>query len=63
MNIVKNGSKTEKAGLQMYKKYHEAVNCYLNFLPLTINVQNLTKLANRKWMSHRPELKSHGMGP
>jgi hypothetical protein len=46
----------------MYTKYHEAVNCYLNFLPLTINVENLTKLANRKWMSDRPEMKSHGMG-
>jgi hypothetical protein len=30
---------------------------------LTINVENLTKLANRKWMSDRPEIKSHGMGP
>jgi hypothetical protein len=36
---------------------------YENFLPLTIYVENLTKLANRKWMSDRPEIKSYGMGP
>jgi hypothetical protein len=38
------------------------VNCYENFLPSTINVENLTKLANRKWMSDRPEIEPHGMG-
>jgi hypothetical protein len=48
-------------------KYQEAVicscweNCYGNFLPFTINVENLTKSENRKWMSHIPEIISHGM--
>jgi hypothetical protein len=30
---------------------------------LTINVENLTKLANGTWMSDRPDIKSHSMGP
>jgi hypothetical protein len=38
-------------------------NCYKNFLPMTINVENLTKPLNRKWMSDRPEINSHSMGP
>jgi hypothetical protein len=52
----------------LYAKYQKAVmsscckNCYENFLPLTSDVENLTKLAHRKWMSDRPERKSHGMG-
>jgi hypothetical protein len=51
-----------------YAKYQEAMisncreNCYENFLPLTTNVENLTKSVNRKWMSNRPEIESHGMG-
>jgi hypothetical protein len=47
----------------MFTKYHEAVNCFLNFLPLTIDVENLTKSVNRKWMSNRPEMESNNMGP
>jgi hypothetical protein len=47
----------------MYTKYHEAVNCYLNILALTIDVENLTKSVNRKWMSNRPEMECHNMGP
>jgi hypothetical protein len=61
--MIKNGSKTEKAVLHMYTKYHEAVKCYSNFLPLTIDVENLTKSVNRKWISNRPEMVSHNMGP
>jgi hypothetical protein len=56
--------------LMLYAKYQEAVisscweeNFYEHFLPLTINVKNLTKSVNRKWISHRPEIESHGMGP
>jgi hypothetical protein len=50
-------------------KYQEAVTsscwekCYKKFLPLTIYVENITKLVNRKWISHRPEIESHSMGP
>jgi hypothetical protein len=29
---------------------------------LTINVENLTKSINRKWISDIPEIKSHSMG-
>jgi hypothetical protein len=32
-------------------------------LPLTINVETLTKWLNRKWISHIPEIKSQSMGP
>jgi hypothetical protein len=61
---MKNGSKTEKAGLHMYTKYHEAV-MLLKFSTtvLTIDVENLTWLVNRKRMSIRPEMESHNMGP
>jgi hypothetical protein len=34
---------------------HEAV-VLQNFLPLTINVEHLTKPVNMKWISDRPEL-------
>jgi hypothetical protein len=37
-------------------------NCYENTLPLTINVEHLTKLIKRKWMSNIPEIESHDMG-
>jgi hypothetical protein len=52
----------------LYAKYQEAVisscweNCYENLLPLIINVENLTKSINRRWMSNRPEIRSHSMG-
>jgi hypothetical protein len=55
--------------LMLYAKYQEAVisscreNCYENFLLLTINVENLTKSANRKWMSDRPEIEFYIMRP
>jgi hypothetical protein len=52
-----------KARLRMCTKYHEAVYCYLNLLSLTIDVENLIKSVNRKWMSNRPEMESHKMGP
>jgi hypothetical protein len=55
MTLKINGSTTEKAGLHMFTKYHEAV--------MAIDVENLTKLVNREWMSTRPELESHNMGP
>jgi hypothetical protein len=54
--------------LMMYAKYQETVisSCWKNwyeiFLSLTINVENLTKSVNRKWMSDRPEMESHSMG-
>jgi hypothetical protein len=53
----------------LYTKNQKAVisscqeNCNEKFLLLTINVENLTKLANRKWMRDRPEIESHSMGP
>jgi hypothetical protein len=30
---------------------------------MNINVENLSKSVNMIWMSDRPRLKSHGMGP
>jgi hypothetical protein len=53
----------------LYTKYQEAVisscwdNCNENFLPFTINFENVTKSKNRNWMSYRPEIEPHGMGP
>jgi hypothetical protein len=38
-------------------------NCCENFLPLTINVENLTKSADRMWMGDMPFIESHCMGP
>jgi hypothetical protein len=47
--------------------YQEAVvaekKCYETFLPLTINVENLTKSVKRKWMKDSPEIDSYCMGP
>jgi hypothetical protein len=35
---------------------------YENFLPLTSDVGNFIKLANRKGRNDRPEIESHSMG-
>jgi hypothetical protein len=41
---------TEKAGLHLYTKYHEAV-----MLRMAINVEHLTEWVNQK-MIHTPEI-------
>jgi hypothetical protein len=58
---IKNGSKTEKAGLHLYIKFYEAV-LLRKKIPMTINVENLAEWVNRKWMSYTPEIESHDMG-
>jgi hypothetical protein len=49
-SLILQGQRQKKAGLTING-------------PLTINVENLTKSVNRKWMSDRPEIESHSMGP
>jgi hypothetical protein len=41
--------------LHLYIKYHDGVM-------LRIDAVNLTKSVKRKWMSNRPEIKSHLIG-